>query len=165
MSACTSTRAWGDWTRRFPRIVQAARKLPASSLLLDGEGVICDEIGLAIFERLHSKAYDQEVFLYAFDVLEHDGEDCRRLPLLARKARLATLLRPAANGIQVNEHLEGDGHAVFEHACQFGCEGIVAKRSDSPYRSGRSKSWIKVKTEKSHESQRFETAPETVSVS
>ena len=114
-----------------------------------GEGVICDNNGLAIFGKLHSKLNDESVMLYAFDILELDGEDCRTVRLDERKSRLRKLLRKKSDGILYNDHMESDGELVFEHACQFGCEGIVAKRADSLYRSGRSKSWLKIKNPKS----------------
>ena len=86
------------------------------------------------------------MFLYAFDLIELDGEDMRRDPLAVRKATLASLLRRAAPGLRFNEHLdEEDGPLVFAHACKMGLEGIVSKRKDSPYRSGRSPHWIKSK--------------------
>jgi bifunctional non-homologous end joining protein LigD len=87
--------------------------------------------------------------LYAFDVLELEGEDCRTVRLDQRKARLCKLLRKRSDAILYNDHMERDGQLVFEHACQFGCEGIVAKRADSLYRSGRSKNWLKIKNPKS----------------
>jgi bifunctional non-homologous end joining protein LigD len=117
--------------------VEGIRKLRASSVLLDGEGVICDDNGLAIFDNFHSKANDESVFLYAFDLLELNGDDCRRLPLGERKSQLQRLLAGTTRGIHYNEHLQDDGQIVFERACGFGCEGIVAKRIDSPYRSMR----------------------------
>jgi bifunctional non-homologous end joining protein LigD len=73
------------------------------------------------------------------------GEDWRSRPLEERKARLAKLLSKAGDGIYLSEHLAGDGAIIFEHACRMGLEGIVSKRRDFPYRSGRSKCWIKVK--------------------
>src|ERR1700720_4632653 len=80
--------------------------------------------------------------IYAFDLIELDGEDMRRDPLAVRKATLASLLRRAAPGLRFNEHLdEEDGPLVFAHACKMGLEGIVSKRKDSPYRSGRSPHW------------------------
>ena len=69
------TRRGVDWTNRFPRIADAVRQLKISSIMLDGEGVVCDDRGLAVFDRLHSKAHDREVTLFAFDLLELDGED------------------------------------------------------------------------------------------
>ena len=150
------TRRGADWTHRFPRIVEGTRKLRVSSVLLDGEGVVCDDNGLAIFDKLHSKANDESVFLYAFDLLELNGDDCRRLQLGKRKSQLQHLLARTTNGIHYNEHLQDDGQIVFEKACKFGCEGIVAKRIDSPYRSGRSRTWIKVKNPNSPAALRIE---------
>src|SRR5262245_12741826 len=135
------TRRGADWTHRFPRIVEGVRKLRVSSVLLDGEGVICDDRGLAIFDKLHAKQSDDDVFLYAFDLLELDGEDWRHQPLGKRKAKLKRLLARANDGARYVDHLAEDGRVVFEHACEFGCEGIVAKRLDSPYQSGRSRTW------------------------
>jgi bifunctional non-homologous end joining protein LigD len=100
---------------------------------------------VADFDKLHSRAYDNQVFLYAFDLLELDGEDWRPRPLEERKAQLATLLAKAPAGIQYSEHLEGDGAAIFEHACKLGFEGIVSKHREHLYRSGPSKVWLKVK--------------------
>jgi ATP-dependent DNA ligase len=136
-----------DWTDRYPLIAAAAAKLPASSAVLDGEAVCCDDAGVADFEKLHSRAHDDRVFLYAFDLLELDGVDHRPQPLQARKAALAKLLKPKrrADGIQLVEHLSGDGATVFAHACKLGFEGIVSKHRESPYRSGPSKAWLKIK--------------------
>ena len=83
--------------------------------------------------------------LYAFDLIELNGDDWRQRPLEERKAKLAKLLSRAPTGIHFTEHLDGDGAIMFEHACRMGLEGIVSKRRDFPYRSGRSKCWIKVK--------------------
>ena len=150
------TRRGVDWTERFPRIVEGFRKLKVSSILLDGEGVISDDRGLTVFDRLHSKAHDRDVILFAFDLLELDGEDCRRELLLKRKLRLRTILKRMQSGVYYTDHLETDGATMFEHACRFGCEGIVAKRTDQPYRSGRSKSWLKIKNPKSPAALRIE---------
>jgi bifunctional non-homologous end joining protein LigD len=117
----------------------------ASSATIDGEAVSCDANGVADFEKLHSRAHDGEVTLYAFDLLELDGDDFRPQPLLARKAPLEQLLTKAPAGIQYNEHVEGDGAVVFDHACRMGLEGIVSKHRERPYRSGPSKTWLKVK--------------------
>ena len=88
--------------------------------------------------------------LYAFDLIEHDGDDLRDLPLIERKRRLAKLLgRAKRRAIQFVEHLAGDGPTVFDHVCRMGLEGIVSKRVDAPYRSGPSKAWIKTKNPES----------------
>jgi hypothetical protein len=81
---------------------------------------------------------------YAFDLLELTGEDLRPLPLAKRKAKLARLLARASAGIELNEHIDDDGAAVFRQACRLGLEGIVSKRLTAPYRSGPSRDWIKV---------------------
>jgi bifunctional non-homologous end joining protein LigD len=123
----------------------------------DGEVVCCDEAGVAVFEKLHSRAHDGEAFLYAFDLLELDGEDWRRWPLEERKASLEGLLAEAPVGIQYSEHLEGDGAAIFAHACKLGCEGIVSKHREHPYRSGpSSKAWLKIKNPAAPGVPRFE---------
>jgi bifunctional non-homologous end joining protein LigD len=133
------TRRGADWTDRFPRLVQAAKKIKADSFLLDGEGIVYDKKGMPSFALLHSRDYDKEVSLCAFDLLELQGTEVRKQPLLERKSLLADLLKKVSDGIEFNEHLEGPGPAIFEHACKLGHEGIVAKRRDLPYESG--KSW------------------------
>ena len=85
------------------------------------------------------------VFLYAFDLIELNGDDLRRDPLEVRKATLRGMLAKAGLGLRLNEHLEGDGSTIFAHACMLGLEGIVSKRKDSAYRSGRSPDWLKMK--------------------
>ena len=88
---------------------------------------------------------DGGVFLYAFDLIELNGDDLRPDPLEGRKATLGIILAKAGPGIRFNEHMEGDGETVFLHACKLGLEGIVSKRKDSRYISGRSLHWIKSK--------------------
>jgi bifunctional non-homologous end joining protein LigD len=73
------------------------------------------------------------------------GDDVRRDPLEGRKATLAMILAKARPGIRLNEHIEGEGPTVFAHACKMGLEGIVSKRKESAYRSGRSADWLKMK--------------------
>jgi ATP dependent DNA ligase domain len=83
---------------------------------------------------------------YAFDLLEINCTDLRRDSWEVRRATLTSLLRRAGDGIRLSEHLATtDGNTIFRHACAMGLEGIVAKRRDRPYRSGRSPDWIKVK--------------------
>ena len=116
------------------------------SCIIDGEAVACGEDGIASFDRIRYRQHDVSVFLYAFDLIELDGDDLRRDPLAVRKATLASLLARAAPGLRFNEHLdEDDGPLVFAHACKMGLEGLVSKRRNSVYRSGRSTDWIKSK--------------------
>jgi bifunctional non-homologous end joining protein LigD len=103
------TRRGYDWTDRYPLIRKVVAALRTASAVIDGEAVCCDDTGVAVFERLHSRDYDEQVSLYAFDLLELDGEDWRPRPLEQRKAALARLLANTPAGIQYNEHLEGDG--------------------------------------------------------
>jgi bifunctional non-homologous end joining protein LigD len=140
------TRNGHDWSDRYPLIATTVIALKVRSCLIDGEAVACGDDGLPAFDRLRSRRADGTVFLFAFDLLELDGRDLRREPLEVRKATLASLLRRAGAGVQLNEHLEHeDGGVVFRHACKLKLEGIVSKRLGSPYRSGRSKDWLKMK--------------------
>ena len=142
---CPLTRNGHDWAARYPLILEAVNRLKVRSCLIDGEAVACDKSGLAVFERLRRKPTGEHVFLYAFDLLELDGQDLRREPIETRKATLASVLRGCLPGLRLNEHLAHDGESVFRHACKMGLEGIVSKRLGSRYRSGRSKDWLKFK--------------------
>jgi ATP-dependent DNA ligase len=148
-------RRGADFTLRFPRIVEAVRRLKVKSVLLDGEGIVYGHTGLPDFALIHSKEYDREVSLVAFDLLELDGTDFRPKPLLDRKARLAKVIAKVRDGIELNEHIEGDGADIFKAACKLGHEGIIAKRKDLPYESGRSKRWLKIKNPDSPAMQRI----------
>jgi bifunctional non-homologous end joining protein LigD len=123
----------------------AVASLPVRSCLIDGEAIVCDENGLAVFGLIRGHRALASAVLCAFDLLELDGEDLRRSPIEARKETLAKLLRSPQMSLAINEHYDGDGATVFKHACKFGCEGIVSKRLGSPCRGGRSDNWIKVK--------------------
>jgi ATP-dependent DNA ligase len=139
------TRPGFDWTERYPRISAAVAALRAASVTIDGEAVCCDDAGIAIFDKLHGRVHDSEAFLYAFDLLELDGEGWRPRSLDAREAGLEKLLAKAPAGIRFTQHIEGDGATIFAHACKFGLEGIVSKHREHPYRSGPSKAWLKIK--------------------
>jgi ATP-dependent DNA ligase len=113
-----------------------------------GHHLCGDDAGISDFARLHSRAHDGAVFLYAFDLLAVDGADIRGERLDERRVKLSRVLaRP--DGIRFSEHLARDGARVFEHACMLGLAGIVCKRRDAPYRSGRSRAWVKVKNPES----------------
>jgi bifunctional non-homologous end joining protein LigD len=139
------TRNGHDWSTRYPQILQAAGALKVRSFLIDGEAVACDGDGVPVFDRLPYRRQDARVFLFAFDLLELNREDLRREPLELRKRQLTTLLRAAKIGLQLNEHISESGDVVFRHACRMRLEGIVSKRLGSPYRSGRSLDWLKLK--------------------
>ena len=139
------TRAGNDFSWRFPLIALAIGKLPVRSCVIDGEAIVTDDSGLAVFELIRQHRTSATAVHCAFDRLQLDGEDLRRLPIEQRKARLAKLLRGAPSNIVLNEHYDGEGAIIYQHACKLGCEGIVSKRLGSLYRSGRTAHWIKVK--------------------
>jgi bifunctional non-homologous end joining protein LigD len=143
------TRGGYDWTKRFPRIVEAALKNRQKHFVIDGEAVILGVDGYSDFNALHSGQHNEEVQLCAFDVLAMDGDDLRDLPLSMRKANLARLLARRPDGIFVSDFEQGEiGPDLFRKACEFGFEGLVSKHRDRPYRGGRQKHWIKVKNRK-----------------
>jgi bifunctional non-homologous end joining protein LigD len=142
------TRRGHDWTDRVPGIAAALAALPARSATIDGEGVICRDDGVTDFDALRlalARRKAPSAFLYAFDLMELDGRDMRREPWDVRRAVLEHLLADARPGLQLSEHMDGDGDALFRHACAFGLEGIVSKRRDARYVSGRCDHWVKVK--------------------
>ena len=143
------SRGGHDWSKQLPAITEAMQALPVRSVMLDGEGVICGPDGKSDFDRMRacfSRQGAPGAFLYAFDVLELDGRDLRNEPWAHRRDALVQLLAEADLGIRLCEHIEDvDGAVVFRQACVMGLEGIVAKRRDSRYRSGRSRDWIKIK--------------------
>ena len=139
------TRNAYDWTVRLPAIADAAAQIKAKSLTIDGEAVVLGPDGLSRFDELRRREASRTAILYAFDLIEHDGNDLRDRPFLDRKAALARLLRDTEEGILLNEHVAGDGPTVFAHACRLGAEGIVSKRIDGIYRSGPCRVWVKVR--------------------
>ena len=100
---------------------------------------------MADFDALHSRIHDHLAVACAFDLLMLNGDDMQRRPFAERKAALGKLLFRSRGGIQYVEHTEGHGDRLFDAVCKLGLEGIVSKKLDAPYRSGKSKAWIKVK--------------------
>jgi bifunctional non-homologous end joining protein LigD len=139
------TRNGYDFANRFPLAVAAVAGLPVRSCVLDGEAIAVDANGLSVFDLIRYRQHDHAVTLCAFDLLELDGEDLRRVPIETRKATLKSLLRRAHAGVAFNQHFEADGAIVYRQVCALGCEGIVSKRLGSPYRAGRTDHWIKIK--------------------
>jgi bifunctional non-homologous end joining protein LigD len=140
------TRRGYDWSGRYPAIAVTATLLRARSFTLDGEAVVCGPDGVAIFDALHRRGTVTEATLYAFDLLELDGEDLRHIPLVDRKRRLSRLLGGRRLGIVLSDHTDENGALIFQHACKMGLEGIVSKRLSAPYRSGPSRDWLKIKS-------------------
>jgi bifunctional non-homologous end joining protein LigD len=142
------TRSGLDWTKRFPTIAADIARLPAGKLVIDGEVVSADADGRPNFgglqDDLKQRRYDRMVY-YAFDLPHLDGFDMRAAPLIGRKRVLQEFLAEAAvPGVIYSEHFD-DGADLYARARRMGLEGIVSKRADAPYRSGRTEAWIKVK--------------------
>ena len=117
--------------------------------MIDGEAVLLGINGISDFNALHSGKHNDEVQLYAFDILALDGEDLRGLPLSMRKTNLARLLARRPDGIFVAPFEQGEiGPDLFRAACNMGLEGMVSKQADRSYRAGRCTDWIKVKNRK-----------------
>lgn len=115
------TKGGYDWTRRHPRIVEAARKNRQSRFVVDGEAIVRGVDGYSDFNALHSGRHDDEVELIAFDVLVMDGDGLRALPLFMRKAHLQRLLSRRPDGIFVSDFEQGEiGPDLFRKACEFG---------------------------------------------
>jgi bifunctional non-homologous end joining protein LigD len=154
--AVLRTRKGLDWTDKFPAIAKAAAALP--DCIVDGEVVALDHNGAPDFAALQAALSDgktDQLVLFVFDLMFVDGEDLRGLPLSARKTRLGNLLKNLGAKsdalIRYVEHFETGGDAVLQSACRMSLEGIVSKRLDAPYRSGRGDSWTKSKCRAGHE--------------
>jgi len=148
------TRKGIDWTAKFGGIAKAASTLP--DCLLDGEVVALDKHGAPDFAALQAALSDHKIdglIYFAFDLLFIGGADLRKMPLRDRKARLKALFAKSklARTLRYVDHFETPGDAVLRSACRMHLEGIVSKRLDSPYKSGRGKDWTKVKCRGGHE--------------
>jgi bifunctional non-homologous end joining protein LigD len=144
------TRKGLDWTERFSSLAAAIEKIGLASGLLDGEVVVEDASGITSFNNLQAdlSAGRQERFRYfVFDLLYGEGFDLTKAALIDRKNLLQQILAglPAGSPVRFSEHLEVDGPTMLEHSCRFGLEGIISKRKDQPYRSGRGEHWLKSK--------------------
>src|SRR5438309_2333037 len=141
------TRSGKDWTAKLPHLVQALKELKLDDTWLDGEIVVQREDGRSSFQALQNAfdaGADSRIVFYVFDAPFLKGVDQQRLPLAERKAALATALKKSSS-VRLSEHLEGEASEVLEKACKLGLEGLIGKRADSVYESGRTKTWIKLK--------------------
>lgn len=149
--ATVHTRTGLDWTSKFaPQAAQAAR-LPVKQAWLDGEMVVLESNGVSSFQALQNALEHEtpeKISYFVFDLLYLDGWDLRRVPLTERKRVLAQLLEQAQAGsyLKYSDHLTAqDGASVLQHACGHGLEGVIAKRADAGYVSGRGTDWLKLK--------------------
>ncbi|WP_456617974.1 MULTISPECIES: DNA ligase D [unclassified Bradyrhizobium] len=147
--ATLKTRKGLDWTDKFASIAKEADALP--DVMIDGEIIALGHNGAPNFSSLQAALSDGktgDLIFFAFDLLFAEGLDCRRLPLGERKARLKELLdarKRKTSQIRYVEHFESGGDAVLQSACKLELEGVVSKKLDAPYRSGRTESWTKAK--------------------
>ncbi|MDH3206095.1 MAG: DNA ligase D [Gemmatimonadota bacterium] len=151
------SRAGHDLTATFPEIARAVRGLPYEGLVLDGEVVVNDSEGLPSFSRLQRRgrilnkddalraSVELPAVYHAFDLLALEGFDLRDLPLLERKGLLKVVL-PSVGPIRYTDHVVEKGEVLYDHVERMRLEGIVGKKADAPYRGGRSKNWVKVRT-------------------
>lgn len=146
------TRGGFDWTERFPSIAAAAAELDVGNFIIDGEAVVLDGAGRADFGLLQQalggrggKRSAERAMLYAFDLLYLDGLDLRQMTLVERRQMLEDLIDHESGYLRLSEEVECDGTEFLASACRFGLEGIIAKRRDAPYRSGRGGDWLKIK--------------------
>lgn len=153
--ATLKTRKGLDWTDKFAAIAKEAGELPDA--MIDGEIVALDHNGAPNFSSLQAALSDgktEDLIFFAFDLLFAEGLDCRRLPLGERKDRLRQVLdagKKKSGQIRYVEHFESSGDAVLQSACKLELEGVVSKKLDAPYRSGRTESWTKAKCRAGHE--------------
>ena len=144
------TRRGLDWTGKFRGIANELATLPIETALIDGEALVEDAAGISDFSGLQnalSEGHEEKIVFYGFDLLYIDGYDLRGVPLRERKRVLADLL--AARGdsarIRYSNDFDVGGDRLLQHVCRLGAEGIISKRADEPYRSGRAKGWLKAK--------------------
>jgi bifunctional non-homologous end joining protein LigD len=138
------TRSGLDWTEKFAAIADAAAALPVESALIDGE-IVAYRDGRPDFSTLKDAiSGGGDMTLFAFDLLDLDGEDVTGLTTVVRKDRLRAVI-DNGDRIQFAEHVLGSGEELFETMCREGLEGVVSKRADAPYAGARNKTWLKAK--------------------
>lgn len=159
------TRNGLDWTAKFSPIAQSLSGLDLDGVLLDGEVVAVDSTGRSNFSTLQRtlKGEGGTLSYFVFDLLAEAGKSLRSLPLTERKKRLRALLKDVGRSgpIFFTDHVAGDGAKMLDALCQGGYEGIIAKRADLPYRSGRGRAWLKIKCGRDQEFVIVGTSPST----
>jgi bifunctional non-homologous end joining protein LigD len=141
------TRGGHDWTARFPALKAEIKELALSTAWLDGEITVLKD-GLPSFSALQDAIdgrANEDIVYFLFDLLYLDGRDLRKVPLWARRAQLARLLEAQGERLQFSQHFEAPPAQMFEAAAALGLEGLMLKRRDAPYESGRTPSWLKAK--------------------
>ena len=146
------TRNGQDWSRRFATLTQAFDELASKNAIIDGEVIALNEDGTSSFRQLQealSAGKTESLIFQAFDLIYLNGYDLRKVPLIERKTALQNLLEASgfdkSHRLKYADHILGKGPEFSEHACRLGLEGIICKRADSTYKSGRSRRWLKIK--------------------
>ncbi|WP_375206673.1 DNA ligase D [Hyphococcus sp.] len=141
------TRNEKDWTRRYPAIADALAKLDVDDVAIDGELVAVDKEGRSRFGLLQNAADDKstELRYYAFDLLYLNGKKICGDSLRARKKLLRPIIEDAGPPLFYSDHIEGNGDEVIRKACAMHLEGVISKKAEARYRSGRGTTWIKSK--------------------
>ncbi|KPH66918.1 DNA ligase D [Novosphingobium sp. ST904] len=141
------TRSGLDWSDRFAGLITDALKLNVGSALIDGEAVVTLPDGRTSFQALQAalKGDPTKIDYFAFDLLELDGENLTRLPLIERKEKLAALIGEAQGRIRYSDHIVGNGEKLLASFCGAGLEGVISKRADARYSGSRSGTWLKTK--------------------
>lgn len=137
-----------EWSTSFPHLLHNMESLPVTNAIFDGEVVALDKEGKSNFQGLQNSLKSKKdlgLTYYIFDLMYLDGKDLRSLPLMERKKLLKEVLKGAPKNIVYSEHFDTDPKEFFQVSCEHQLEGIVCKNGDSPYRSGRSDLWVKVK--------------------
>jgi bifunctional non-homologous end joining protein LigD len=154
------TREAQDWTGRFGALVEAAQRLPVHQAFLDGEVVALEENGKTNFQLLQNSLKQNNpatLVYFVFDLLYLDGRDLTHSPLEDRKKLLKRILKQKRVSkvlgppLRYSEHWIGQGDDLYQESCRKGLEGIISKKADQPYRSGRSRDWLKIKCSKNQE--------------
>jgi bifunctional non-homologous end joining protein LigD len=142
------TRTQQDWTHKYRPIVERLAELPVDAALLDGELVALLPSGVSSFQALQNagkSGAEMHLAYYAFDLLHLSGFDLRKATLAERKRLLAELLPPGDELLRFSEHFTTDSRTFLAHCCKLGLEGMISKRLDRPYLSGRTSDWVKSK--------------------
>ncbi|MFB3902763.1 MAG: DNA ligase D [Acidobacteriota bacterium] len=145
-----------DWTSHFPSLASSVRVLPVRSALLDGEIVVVLPDGTTSFQALQNALSGESkgrLVYYVFDALHLEGYDLRGVRLSDRKKILRHLLLPLPpdSPVRLSDHFEGEGDVFLREACRHSLEGVICKRADRPYVSGRTREWLKIKCLKRQE--------------
>ncbi|GGC94130.1 non-homologous end-joining DNA ligase [Chelatococcus reniformis] len=153
--ATIRNRRGDDWTARFPAIAFALASLAVHNAVIDGEVVVLDSSGISQFGLLDEdlgwgkgKAA-RDAILIAFDLLFLDGNDLRTWTCEGRRGALTAILPATSDRIRMSEEITGDFHRIWRSACSSGLEGIISKRREAPYKSGRNRTWVKTKCSQS----------------